>query len=133
MKKIEKWVTIIVFIAFLIVAGYGVYDWIRNDNINGASILANFIILSYLINWINWGNHHGGSAKNEAEQQVVAKSAKVSYYVLMVLAATILFISEGVTNIIDIENIPLLIVVGLTFVVLPITEFIYMKKLKNNR
>lgn len=133
MKNIEKSVTIIVFIAFFIVVAYGIYDWAQNDHINGAAILTSFIILSYLINWMNWGNHNGGSPKNEAEQQVVAKSAKVSYYVLMVLAATILFISEGVTNIIDIENIPLLIVVGLTFVVLPITEFIYMKKLKNNR
>ena len=58
------------------------------------------------------------------------KSAKVSYFVLMVLAAIILFVSEGVTKISDIDNYPLLIVVGLTFVTLPITEFFYIKKLK---
>lgn len=128
MKKIEKWVTIIVFIAFLIVVGYGIFDWIRYDHINGAAILTSFIILSYLINWMNWGNHNGSGEKTEDEKQIVAKSAKVSYYILMVLASAILFVSEGVLNITEIKNYPLLIVVGLTFVVLPMTEFFNLRK-----
>jgi hypothetical protein len=48
----------------------------------------------------------------------------------MILAGLILFISEGVSNLNDIENYPLLIVVGLTFVTLPIIEFIFAKKFK---
>lgn len=48
----------------------------------------------------------------------------------MILSGLILFISEGVTNLNDIENFPLLIVVGLTFVTLPITEFVYSRKYK---
>lgn len=49
---------------------------------------------------------------------------------LIILAGLILFISEGVVNLKDIEDYPLLIVVGLTIVTLPITEFIYSKKFK---
>lgn len=130
MKKSNKWVACIVFIVFLIIVGYGIYQWIRFQHIDGAAILVSFIIFSYLINWINWGDHRGGSKEDENGRLIEMKSAKVSYYVLMVLAAIILFVSEGVTEIADIDNYPLLIVVGLTFVTLPITEFFYLKKLK---
>ena len=131
MNKSKKWVACIVFLVFLIIAVYGIYQWIRFRHIDGAAILCSFIILSYLLNWINWGDHRGGGSSNKDEEgrQIEMKSAKVSYYVLMVLAAIILFVSEGVTKLSDIDNYPLLIVVGLTFVTLPITEFFY-KKLK---
>lgn len=130
MKKIDKWVGYIVFLVFLIIAGYGVYQWVRFRFIDGAAILLSFLIFSYLINWINWGNHNGGSSEDEKKRQVEMKSAKVSYFVLMVLSAIILFVSEGVTKISDIENYPLLIVVGLMFVTMPIMELFYLKKIK---
>ncbi len=130
MKKIDKWVGYIVFFVFLIIAGYGVYQWVRFHLIDGAAILFSFIIFSYFLNWINWGNHNGGSSEDDKKRQVEMKSAKVSYFVLMVLSAIILFVSEGVTKISDIDNYPLLIVVGLTFVTMPIMEFFYLKKMK---
>ena len=127
MNKSNKWVAYIVFFIFLIIVGYGIYQWIRFSHIDGAAILSSFIILSYLLNWINWGDHEGSSKKGDEGRQIEMKSAKVSYFVLMVLAAIILFVSEGVTKLSDIDNYPLLIVVGLTFVIKPITEFFYKK------
>lgn len=133
MSKTNKWVAGIVFLVFLIIAGYGVYQWVRFRHIDGAAILCSFIILSYLLNWINWGDHRGGGSNKDEEGQLIQmKSAKVSYYVLMVLGAIILFVSEGVTKLSEIDNYPLLIVVGLTFVTLPITEFFY-KRLNDNK
>ena len=127
MNKLNKSVAYIVFLVFLLIVGYGIYQWIRFRHIDGAAILCSFIILSYLLNWINWGDHRGGGEKDEEGRQIEMKSAKVSYFVLMVLAAIILFVSEGVTKLSDIDNYPLLIVVGLTFVIQPITEFFYKK------
>ncbi|MBP3038441.1 hypothetical protein J9303_02840, partial [Bacillaceae bacterium Marseille-Q3522] len=49
---------------------------------------------------------------------------------LMVLSGSILFLSEGTGSLNEIENIPLLVVFGLTIIVLPITEFFYAKKYK---
>ena len=68
--------------------------------------------------------------KDEMDFHIMAQSARIGYFVLMVLASLILFISEGTGNFNQITNYPLLILVGLTFVILPITEFIYAKKFK---
>ena len=48
----------------------------------------------------------------------------------MIMACLILFISEGVSNLNDMKNYPLLLVVGLTFVTSPIIEFVYSRKFK---
>jgi len=61
---------------------------------------------------------------------IMAQSAKIGYFVLMILSALILFISEGTGDFSQINNYPLLLVVGLTFVILPITEFFYSRKYK---
>lgn len=57
-------------------------------------------------------------------------SAKIGYFVLIILSGFILIVSEGISDLNDIENYPMLIVVGLTFVTHPITEFIYSRKYK---
>lgn len=128
MSKLNKSIAYILLLVFLVIVGYGLYQWIIFRYIDGASILFGFIILSYLINWINWGDHNGSGKKDAVGRLIEMKSTKVSYYILMILATIILFVSEGVTEISNINNYPLLIVVGLTFVTLPITEFFYLKK-----
>lgn len=64
------------------------------------------------------------------DMHIMAQSAKIGYFVLMILSALILFISEGTGDFSQINNYPLLLVVGLTFVILPITEFFYSRKYK---
>ena len=98
--------------------------------IDGGSIFFSFLALSYFFNWLNWGNHEGGGEKDELDRHIESQSAKIGYFVLMILSGLILFISDGVSNLLDIKNYPLLIVVGLTFVTLPITEFVYSRKYK---
>ena len=89
------------------------------------------IYLPYFVNWINQGEYNGSGEKDEINRHIKLKSAKLSYFILMILADTVLFISEGFEGVKAIENYPLLIVVGLTFVTLPIVEFFYSKKLKS--
>lgn len=128
MDKSKKIISIVTFIVFLILSLTTLYRWIRFDTIDGGSIFFSFLALSYFFNAITWGNHEGKKDKDELDRHIETQSAKIGYFVLMTLSALILFVSEGVSNLNDIENFPLLFVVCLTFVTLPITEFIYSKK-----
>ncbi|MDQ0166209.1 hypothetical protein [Bacillus horti] len=131
MNKNKKPIVMITFLVACVLLGITVYRWIRYDIIDGGSIFFSFIAISYFINALNWGDLEGGSGKDdELAQHIKTQSARIGYYVLMVLSALVLFISEGVSNLNDIQNYPLIIVVGLTFIVSPIVELFYSKKFK---
>lgn len=130
MNKTKKIIAFITFIVFLSIAGFSLYKWIRFETIDAGSIFFSFLALSYFFNWLNWGQHEGGGEKDELDRHIETQSAKIGYYVLMILSGLILFISEGTGDFNKIDNYPLVIVVGLTFITVPITEFIYSKKYK---
>lgn len=110
--------------------GYLIYKFVRFNQIDGATLFFGFIALAYVFNSLTWGDLEGNKNKDELEQHIETQSSKISYYVLMILSGLVLFISEGVGNLSDIKNYPLLIVVGLTFVIQPLTAFIYLRKYK---
>lgn len=128
MDKSKNIISIGTFIVFLILFSTTLYRWLRFNTIDGGSLFLCFLALSYFFNALTWGDHEGKKNKDELDRHIETQSAKIGYFVLMTFSAIILFVSEGVSNLNDIENFPLLIVVGLTFVTLPITEFIYSKK-----
>ncbi|OXT15810.1 hypothetical protein B9K06_18675 [Bacillus sp. OG2] len=130
MNKTRSIVAILSLIVFLTIAGFTVYRGVRFNTMDAAGIFFSFLALSYFFNWLNWGDHEGGGEKDELDRHIKTQSAKIGYYVLMILAGLILFISEGTGSFNEIDNYPLVIVVGLTFVTVPITEFIYSKKYK---
>ncbi|MEH7010669.1 hypothetical protein V7087_07595 [Neobacillus niacini] len=130
MDKTKKIIAVLAFIVFLSIAGFSLYKWIIFETIDAGSIFFSFLALTYFFNWLNWGHHEGGGEKDELGTHIETQSAKIGYYVLMILSGLILFISEGTGNFNNIDNYPLVIVVGLTFVTVPITEFIYSKKYK---
>lgn len=130
MDKSRKIIAVLTSIAFCTFLGMTLYKWIQYKTIDGGSIFFSFIALSYLFNWLNWGNHQGGGKKDELAKHIETQSAKIGYFVLMILSGLVLFISEDTQNLNEIKNFPLLIVVGLTFVTLPITEFVYSRKYK---
>ncbi|MER2007836.1 MAG: hypothetical protein ABS939_10345 [Psychrobacillus sp.] len=130
MNKSKSIIAILAFIVFLSIVGFSLYKWVSFGTIDAAGIFFSFLALSYFFNWLNWGHHEGGGEKDELDRHIETQSAKIGYYVLMILSGLILFISEGTGNFNNIDNYPLVIVVGLTFVTVPITEFIYSKKYK---
>ena len=130
MDKSRKIIAVLAFVVFCTFTGFTLYKWMRFGTIDGGSIFFSFLALSYFFNWLNWGSHDGRGEKDELDRHIETQSAKIGYFVLMILAGIILFISEDVSNLNDIKNYPLLIVVGLTFVTLPVTEFIYSRKFK---
>lgn len=128
MEKTKRWAVIISLVTFSAILGKSVYDYVQFGKIDGAAIFFGFLTLSYFFNALTWGDFEGKKDKNEVEQDIDAQSSKIGYYILMVLSASILFISDGVGNLNEIKNFPLLIVVGLTFLVQPMTAFIYSKR-----
>jgi len=116
------------FCAFV---SFTLYRWVRFGIIDGGSIIISFISLSFLFNWLNSGNHNGiKEDKDELDKHIEAHSAQIGYYALMIVACLILFVSEGVSNLNDMKNYPLILVVGLAFVIAPIIEFFYSKKVR---
>ncbi|MDZ5472243.1 hypothetical protein SM124_10835 [Bacillus sp. 31A1R] len=130
MAKSKKMTVGIAFMVFMSIAGFSLYKWIRFGVIDAGSIFFSFLALSFFFNLLNWGDHEGGGKKDELDRHIETQSAKIGYYVLMILSGLILFVSEGTGDFNKIDNYPLVFVVGLTFITVPITEFIYSKKFK---
>ncbi|MFS0557196.1 hypothetical protein [Brevibacillus sp. 179-C9.3 HS] len=128
----KKFNVIVSAILLLAIAGYGGYRWVRYEMLDVSTIIFGCIALSYLLNSITWGDYEGGkySENDELDKHIKTQSARIGYYALMVLSAGILFLTEGVTSLNDIQNIPLAVVVGLTFIVAPITEFFYARRFR---
>ncbi|MFJ5564379.1 hypothetical protein [Lysinibacillus xylanilyticus] len=72
------------------------------------------------------GKHEG--EKDEMEKHITLLSSKISYYLLLLLMLIVLIVSEKVIALNDIKNIPLVIVIGLAWITMPITEFVVSKK-----
>jgi hypothetical protein len=130
MDQSKKIMTAGSLLVFCLLLGVTIFKWAKHGIIDGGSIFFCFLSLSYFLNAVTWGHHEGGGDKDELDEHITKTSAKISYFALMILSALILFVSEGVTNLNSIENFPLLIVVCLTFVILPLTEFIVSRKYK---
>ncbi|KIL43093.1 hypothetical protein [Jeotgalibacillus campisalis] len=130
MDKTKKWMAAMAFLLFLTLAGFSFYNWLSSGTIDAGGIFFSFIALTYFFNCLAWGQHEGGGEKDELARHIETQSTKIGYYVLMALAGLILFISEGTGNFNEIDNYPLLLVVCLTFVTVPITEYIYSRKYK---
>jgi len=131
MNQSKKLIGLIVIVFFCAFVSFTLYRWVRFGIIDGGSIIISFISLSFLFNWLNSGNHNGiKEDKDELDKHIEAHSAKIGYYALMIVACLILFVSEGVSNLNDMKNYPLILVVGLAFVIAPIIEFVYSKKVR---
>ncbi|MDM5186849.1 hypothetical protein QUF99_05620 [Bacillus sp. DX4.1] len=127
LKKVSVICSLTLIIA---VGGFGIYEWISKDVINASTLFFLFLGIGYFFQSITWGEMKGKheGEKDELEKHITLLSSKISYYLLLVLMLIVLILSERVTAMNDIRNIPLVIVIGLTFITLPITEFVVSKK-----
>lgn len=126
-KKISLFCSVIVIVA---IGGFGVYEWLAKDLITATTIFFVFLGLGFFFQSLTWGDMDGKheGEKDELEKHVTLTSSKISYYLLLALMVLVLFVSERGTAFDDTQNLPLVIVIGLAFVTLPITEFIVSKK-----
>ncbi|HLT55481.1 MAG TPA: hypothetical protein VK057_05185 [Bacillota bacterium] len=126
-KKVSLICSIIVIVA---IGSYGLYEWLARDLITVSTIVYLFLGIGFLFQSLTWGDMHGKheGEKDELEKHITLKSSKISYFVLLGLMIVVLMASEGVVGMNEIQNIPLILVIGLAFVTLPITEFLVSRK-----
>ena len=126
-KNVSVCCSLIVIIA---IGGFGIYEWITKEIITASTIFFVSLGIGLFFQSITWGEMDGKSEgdKDEREKKITLLSAKISYYVLLLLMIVVLIASERVTAMNDIKNIPLVLVIGLAWITLPMTEFIVSKK-----
>lgn len=112
------------------IGGYGIYEWFTKEVINASTLIFLFLGIGFLFQSITWGEMEGKHEgdKDELEKHITLLSSKISYYVLLILMIIVLVVSERVIAINDIKNIPLVIVIGMAWITMPITEFVVSKK-----
>jgi hypothetical protein len=112
------------------IGGYGIYEWLTKDVITASTIFFVFLGLAYFFQSITWGKMEGKyeAEKNEREKHITYKSSKISYFLLLAVMCIVLLGSERVFAMNDIQNIPLVLVIGFALITLPITEFVLSRK-----
>lgn len=126
-KKVSLIGSLVIIVS---IGSYGVYEWITKEMIDAATIFFVFLGIGLLFQSITWGEMNGVNEgkKGELEKHITLVSSKISYYLLLLFMVIVLVISERVTALNDIKNIPLVIVIGLAWITMPITEFVVSKK-----
>lgn len=126
-KKVSLICSLVLIIA---IGGFGIYEWITKEIINASTLFFVFLGVGFLFQSVTWGEMDGKHEreKDELEKHITLLSSKISYYLLLLLMIIVLVVSEKVFAMNDIKNIPLVIVIGLAWITMPITEFVVSKK-----
>lgn len=130
MTTVKKVSLICSLVLFTAIGGYGIYEWITKEIINASTLFFLFLGIGFFFQSITWGEMEGKheGEKDELDKHITLLSSKISYYLLLFLMIIVLVVSERVTAMNDIRNIPLVIVIGLALITMPITEFVVSKK-----
>ncbi|GIN87632.1 hypothetical protein J6TS2_40180 [Heyndrickxia sporothermodurans] len=130
MTTVKKVSLICSLVLITAIGGYGIYEWITKEIINASTLFFLFLGIGFFFQSITWGEMEGKheGEKDELDKHITLLSSKISYYLLLFLMIIVLGVSERVTAMNDIRNIPLVIVIGLALITMPITEFVVSKK-----
>jgi uncharacterized membrane protein len=115
-------------IASLVIILSVLYQWINGMEVGYNEIIAIGVSLSAFFSAITWGSIEDGDGptqKEELGQYITQKSAKISYFILVVVMFVLLFVDQMVTHT---ENITLMIALMLAIVILPATEFVISRR-----
>lgn len=126
-KKVSLACSLVLIFA---IGGFGIYEWFTKEIITASTIFFVFLGIGFFFQSITWGVMDGKpeEEKDELEKHITLVSSKISYYLLLVLMFIVLVVTERVTEMNDIKNIPLVIVFGLAWITMPITEYFVAKK-----
>ncbi|SDN59684.1 hypothetical protein [Bacillus sp. OK048] len=130
MTTVKKVSLICSLVLITAIGGYGIYEWISKEIINASTLFFVFLGVGFFFQSVTWGEMDGKheGEKDELEKHITLLSSKISYYLLLLLMVIVLAVSERVNTMNDIKNIPLVIVIGLAWITMPITEFVVSKK-----
>ncbi|TDQ37456.1 hypothetical protein [Aureibacillus halotolerans] len=127
MKKIAVYGSAIVCILSV---GFAVVEGLKTGQVQGGAIFLGCVALMYLFNSLVWGTPEGKSEadKDEREKHITLVSSKISYFVLLGVMLIVLIATEGVAELNDVKNIPLLIVMCAALFIFPATQLIVAKR-----
>ena len=110
-------------LAFIVSLLLVVSKWFTSEELDGVSLFLCFIFLHLVVKELTWGlREEEATEEDELDRHIKSQSSKISYYFLLVSSFIILYFFS------DSSNTPLIVLVGLIFVTLPITEFVYSRK-----
>jgi len=127
-RTTRQWGAAIFGVAAAIIVGFTIYKWIVGDTVGFNEIMSCAIVLTSLLSAITWGSREEGDGPaqdDELGQYITHKSAKISYFVILVLLLLALVADKWIFGR---ENMTLLLVFALSMIVLPLTEWIVSKQ-----
>ena len=127
-RTTRQWGAAIFGAAAAIIVGFTIYKWIVGDTVGFNEIMSCAIVLTSLLSAITWGSREEGDGPaqdDELGQYITHKSAKISYFVILVLLLLALVADKWIFGR---ENMTLLLVFALSMIVLPLTEWIVSKQ-----
>jgi len=127
-RTTRQWGAAILGAAAAIIVGFTIYKWIVGDTVGFNEIMSCAIVLTSLLSAITWGSREEGDGPaqdDELGQHITHKSAKISYFVILVLLLLALVADKWIFGR---ENMTLLLVFALSMIVLPLTEWIVSKQ-----
>lgn len=127
MIKKKKVSIIAAIVLIVIISIFGIYDWIEERQITGSTIIFLCIGIGILFEALA---SEGEIERTKDEKNRELKSARISYYIVIILMLIILIASEGFKRLSDMSNKPLIIAIGLAYISLPITEFVMKVRIK---
>ena len=119
---------IIVGISILSVLGFSIYKLVIGKEVGFNEIIGLATLTMVFFSALTWGTKEekdGILLEEELGQRITEKSAKISYY-LLVLFILIAVSADNMMN--GTTNIFLLLILGLSMITHPIVEYFYSKK-----
>lgn len=117
-------------VLIIAIGGYGLYEWFAKGIVNASTLFFVSLGISFFFQSITWGEMDGKheGEKDEMEKYISLQSSKVSYFILLFVMLIVLVVSEKAAPMNDMNNIPLVIVIGFAMITLPITEYVVGKR-----
>lgn len=117
-------------LGIMIVVGFTIYKLVSGSDIGFNEIITIGVLLMGFLSVITWrskGEKDGIQQDEELGQKITEKSSKIGYFVLTFF----IIIAVGLDSYFnETSNIFLLLLLGLSMVILPFVEFLYVRRFR---
>ncbi len=116
-------------IAVLAIVCYNLFKYVQGQQLGFSDLISIPIVLMFFFNTISWNSAE--DQRDELGQFITFKSAKISYFVLMLIILLIfLFVEVPFYSNQPIKNMPLFLVLCASTVILPAVEYIVCRRFR---
>ncbi|MBA4531475.1 MULTISPECIES: hypothetical protein [Brevibacillus] len=116
-------------IAVLAIVGYNLFKYMQGQQLGFSDLISIPIILMFFFNTISWNSAE--EQRDELGQLITCKSAKISYFALMIVILIVFLCEEAPFHSHQpIKNMSLFLVLCASTVILPAVEFIVSRRFR---